>query len=189
MKSILLFSTKLKYFLTELPPVALLILACFYNDNVEGLYKLYPLIVFLSLVIIFIVIFFFRAVVISNEQIRTVGLFSTKDKALINKGKYLCITKLSKNKIRVELFDTEDDTPVFSWSKKSSSNINIFRAKANGGIGKIKKIMRHFGLSAEDADSVIGNLNTPFENEFVRVHSEKGENDELSVRILFLETI
>ena len=82
MKSVFLFSTKLKVFLIEIPPTVLLVPAIIYNNNVKTLMKLYPLIIALLGIIIFSAVYFFRAVKITNEEIRCVGPFSTSSNSL-----------------------------------------------------------------------------------------------------------
>ena len=87
MKKIYLFCTKLRVYLLELPLLLLLAICYHYNDEMDNLFKLYPLMVFLVLLIIFIIIYFFRYLSISFESIENHGLFSNRDRALINKDK------------------------------------------------------------------------------------------------------
>ena len=80
MKKISLLSTALPMYLTELPVIYLLYVAIKYNKNVEGPFKLYPLILGLIGIAIFIFIYLFRVVVISYDTIKSIGPFSSKEK-------------------------------------------------------------------------------------------------------------
>ena len=51
MKKTFLFCTKPLFFLTEIPPVFLLIIAILQNSQADGILKLYPLIAVLSIAI------------------------------------------------------------------------------------------------------------------------------------------
>ena len=66
MKGIAFFSSRLWVYLTELPVILLLVVAVRNNDAADNVGKLYPLIILLGAVIVFIAIYFFRGVIISN---------------------------------------------------------------------------------------------------------------------------
>ena len=94
MKNVYLFCTRIAVYLTELPVLILLWTAMRYNDRSEEIFKLYPLIVILSLAVIFILVYFFRLISVSRDEIRYLGIFSSRDSALITEGKTLVIKLL-----------------------------------------------------------------------------------------------
>lgn len=157
MKKTFLFCTKIWFYLSEIAPIALLLLAVSYNDNMKDGFKLYPLIFFSVACIIFIFLYFFRMIIISKEEIRSVGLFSSRDMAVIEKDTTLILTVLKNNKLRVEL-NGKSKMPDLSWAKKESfapTDINLYREKAIGGKSAVNRVLKYFGISLEDAKSLL----------------------------------
>ena len=152
MKKTFLFCTKPLFYLSEIPPVALLILCICQNSQAEGVLKLYPLIAVLCLFIVFIFLYFFRGISISNEEIQSVGLFSSRDRAIIDKGKTLTATIRPDKYVRIELSEKTANSS-FSWDKEKQlplTDINLYRDKAIGGKRAADKILRYFDVSRED---------------------------------------
>ena len=98
MKNTFLFCSRLRVYWCEIPIVGILLLCIKYNDYSEGLYKLYLLMAFSALASIFILIYFFRAIKLSFEEIRYIGLFSSRDSAIITEGKTIILTPRGKKK-------------------------------------------------------------------------------------------
>ena len=190
MKKIFLFSSRLRVYLTEIPPILLLIVAIKFNSEVDTLMKLYPLIVILSALIIFIAVYFFRAVVIGFDAVKCIGPFSSRDKAIIAKDKALVVTLLPKRRIRVELFgDGEDLAESCSWLKDdTSSSINLFRAKANGTQRTARRILKLFDVPEDTFKALIENdgYREDFENLTV---SSDTLNEAKAIKIEFKNTI
>lgn len=189
MKSVCLFCTKIRYFLTEIPPLLLLAIAIKYNSGVESTMKLYPLIIVMSGVVVFIALYFFRAVKINNEEIKAIGLFSSREKAVINKDKTLHITVLPKNKIRVELFGDNDNFDTYAWLKnEETTEINLFRAKANGNEKTVHRILSYFGAEKDDIQKVFSTDGFSIDYEKIAITSEITENIKI-IKVYFKETI
>lgn len=190
MKKIFLFSSRLRVYLTEIPPVFLLILAIKFNSAVDTLMKLYPLIITLSALIVFIAVYFFRAVVIGVDEVKCIGPFSSKEKAIIAKEKSLVITILPKRRLRIELFGNGDDlAESCAWLKNDTSeHINLFRSKANGGVGTARRILRYFDVSDKALESLIekDGYSEDFEN--VTVTSDT-VNEAKAITVYFKNTI
>jgi hypothetical protein len=149
MKNIFLFCSKLWVYLTELPVIFMLVIAVRYNESSEELLKLYPLITFLSLVIIFIAVYFFRVISVSAEEIRYHGLFSSKDSALITKDKTLYVTLISGHRLKLELFGDAGEEPAFEWMREEDvvhRDISLFRGKAIGGEATAERVLKYFGM-------------------------------------------
>ncbi len=145
-------------YLTEIPLIGLLIAAIAFNDNAGGAVKLYPLIVAVSAAIIFIIVFLFRMVVISTEEIRAVGLYSSRDKAIINKGKTLILTLRESGRLIVTLFGNDGERPALDWTSKEDYvpiDINLFKEKVEGKYRSVRRVLRYFGLPKEDICDVI----------------------------------
>lgn len=190
MKKIFLFSSRLWVFLTEIPPITLLIIAINFNSEVDTLTRLYPLIITLSALIIFIAAYFFRAVVIGYDAIKCIGPFSSKDKAIIAKEKSLVITILPKRRIRLELFGSgEDLAKSCKWlSGDELSSINLFRAKANGSENTVRRILNFFDVPKETFALLIEKDGYTEDFENVRVISDT-VNEAKTIKIEFKNTI
>ncbi len=189
MKSVFLFCTRLRYFFTEIPLIFLLVIAIKYNPDVEAMMKLYPLIIALSGVVVFIALYFFRAIKINFEEIKCIGLFSSREKAIINKGRTLHITILKKRKIRLELYGENDDFETYAWLKSEDvTEINLFRAKALGSEGKVHRILSYFGAESDDIEKAFLIENFTVDYEKVTLTSEKNEQEK-TFKIYFKETV
>ena len=191
MKKLFFLSTRLRIFLIELPPVLLLIPSVIYNGNVDTLMKLYPLIAVLSGLIVFFFLYFFRGVMISFEEVKCIGPFSSKDKEFIKEGRTLTLTQLKRRRISIELSGINTDGELtYAWLKNDEPvEINLFRAKANGSKKQILKILRYFGADISDFSEITENVGKViFESDEVKITADK--TDELnSVRIYFKKTV
>ena len=147
-----LFSTNPLMYLTEIPPLALMIVAIYFNSGAVGNKKLYPLIIFLALVMIFIFIYLLRYIKITEEELRCCGPFSSHDAAIINKDKTLILTMRGKNRLRVALYGNDGMPPMFEGLRDEPSiDIFLFRARAFGGRRSVISVMTYFGIPVEDA--------------------------------------
>lgn len=189
MKSIFLFSTRFRYFLTEIPPSILLIISIKYNAGVDALMKLYPLIIILSGIIIFIGMYFFRGVKINFEEIKCIGLFSSKESAVINANKTLYISILPKRKILLELYGANDDFETYAWLKsEEGTQINLFRAKALGNSSTVRKVLSYFDIEAEYIENAIKSENFSADCKKIKLTTETINNQKTFV-IYFKETV
>ncbi len=192
MKRKYLFCTKIRIYLLELPVILLLVLSCIYNGNASNTFKLYPLIIFLSLLIVFILVYFFRVISISFEEVSYHGIFSSKDKAMINKDKELILTLNKRRRMSVELFGNDGKAPELDWIKEGENytvtDIFLFRGKAIGTKGSAKRILRYFGVENEDIDLVFKNEKFFGDYEYVTLTSEKSD-EKTVLRLKMKETV
>ena len=179
-------------YLTELPLIALLALAITLNDNAKGAVKLYPLIIAVSGIIIFIVVFLFRMVVISTDEIRAVGLYSSRDKAIINKGKTIILTLRESGRLIVTLFGNDGERPSLDWASRDDYvpiDINLFKEKVEGRTLSCKRVLRFFGTPREDIPDIISGDFPEREYDGFTVRSETDKDGVRKIYILFTETI
>lgn len=191
MKFIFYFCTKLRMFWALLPLGFLLWLAIFFNPKVDATFKLYPLQITLIAVMVFIVIFYFRVITISNQEIRIHGFFSSKDRAFINKGRTLKITILRGRKIKFELFSIEQK-PTFDWMNAAEyipQEICLFRATSAGGARSAKRALKFFSASAADIQDLFSDK--PYENQltYTTVFSKINEDGLREISIRFDKTV
>lgn len=153
MKKTFIFGTKLRMYLCELPLIFVLAVAIYFNPSMENPGKLYPLIIAMSLGIVFMFVYLFRGVSVSGEKIQSVGLFSSKDSVLITPDTTLQFTIRPKNMLKIELFG-DSDAPIFDWMDKSKANkfVNLYRDIAVGGFGQVRRVLLSFGVSGKDID-------------------------------------
>jgi len=190
MKSTFLLSTRFRFFLLEIPPILLLIPTIIYNNIVKSVMHLYPLMVMLCILIIFIPVYFFRGIIINNDEIRCIGPFSSKDKATIKKERTLVITVLKRGRLLIELFGKNDDgESTYSWLKSEKPvEINLFRAKSNGRARTIRKILRYFETDENDIHKLLTSDGFKTEYDKISFGSEISEKTK-TIKIYFKETI
>ena len=126
-----------------------------HNGEVKTLFKLYPLIIISSLMIIFIAVYFFRGVLVSTAEVRCIGYFSSRDEATIEKNKTLALTIGARGMLTLEIFtDGQEGYDMYTWMKSDIPHeINVFRAKARGGERAVKKILSIFDIETEDIEA------------------------------------
>ncbi len=189
MKKIFLFSTRLRVFLTEIPLLVLLGIVISVHDSAPTVVKFYPLEILIGGVCVFIVIYFFRAVRISRDEIRQLGRFSSRDRATIEEGKTLVLTLAAKRHLTVELYESDDGAAALPFASEYAGRINLFRERTLGDQKTVRKILLYFGLSREEADGILEKLpKKEVEFESVAVRAEQ-KHDVTLFFIRMLETL
>lgn len=192
MKKKYLFCTRLRVYLTEVPLIILFVITLRYNKYSEELIKFYPLMIFLFASMIFIFIYFFRAISVSFSEIRYHGLFSSRDSAEINEGKEIIITLLDKRRIRVDLFGNDNKPPALSWIQDDENytpvDIYLFRGKAYGSKRKAVSLLRYFGVDENDIPLVFEMESYSGDYEYVSLKSIMNE-DKTEIRLKMKETV
>ncbi len=190
MKKTFLFCTKPIFFLTEIPPLVLLIIAISQNNQADGFLKLYPLIAVLCICITMIFLYYFRLISISFEEIQTVGVFSSRDHAIIDKGKTLTAVIKPNRHIKIELSEKVANSS-FSWNQDNNlplTDMNLYRERAVGGKGAVVRLLRYFSVSREDQNSVF--TEEKFEKAYENFILTSGiEDGERRISIEFTQTI
>lgn len=156
MKKIFLFSTKLTYYWVVVPFIALFVICLIYNDGVDHYLKLYPLMVLSIFAIVLALVYYFRGILISYEEIKQIGRFSSRDTAIINKGKTLILYRENHSRVRVILFGNDGIKPELSWMKSTQDapkDISLFRSHTFGGNRTIKRVLRYFGAPDAELDT------------------------------------
>ena len=190
MKSIYLFCTKLWVYLTEIPVVALFWLAVSLNKYSDLPFKFYPLIIVSAFFIVFIMVYFFRVISINNDEIRYLGVFSSKDSALITENKTLVMALHPHYNLRLTLYEDASISPAFEWMKAEDvmhRDVCVFRGRAVGGEKSAKKILEYFTLPKDILDDAMID-GFAFENDTVKITTFT-ENEVLKTRINFKTTI
>ena len=156
MKSTFLFSTKLAVYWVEIPIILLMTVAIHYNAHSSALLKLYPLIVFLGLAIAFVLVYFFRGIQVSYDEIRHVGLFSARESAMITEGKTIIIDLLKGGRLDVTLFGNDGKVAELDWLKDEEEplDIDLFKGKAIGGRYAALRLILLWGFTEADATAL-----------------------------------
>ena len=185
MKSIYLLSTKLWVYLTELPILILLWVTISTNHLSEDVFGYYPLIIFLSLAVIFIMVYFFRMISISTDEIRYHGLFSSRDSAFIKENRTLLIKLSPGRNVKLELHGDAGVEPPFDWMRSEDAihrEICLFRGKVNGGASTAKRILKFFSLPEDKLDDAVLD-GFCYEDDAIRVEAcAKNEITEIALR-------
>ncbi len=190
MKSIYLFCTKPWVYLTELPVLILLAVSIAFNGKSEEKLKFYPLIILLIFSAIFIFIYFFKMISITTDEIKYIGLFSSKDSAFIKEKKTLEISLHRFGNIRLLLFGDAAEAPAFEWMKAEDvahREICLFRGRALGGKYFAKKILNYFALDKEALEG-FDKEGFFYEDERITIKTSK-KNEVLCFQIHFKITI
>lgn len=189
MKKKHLFCTKIWFYLTEIPLALFLYVACYYNFTSDNPWQFIPLIVILTLVMAFIGIYFFRAITVSFEEIRYRGLFSSRDRAIINKDKTLIITLRPHGNLGIYLYGNDGRPPLFDGLKgEESIDIYLFRGRAVGGKRTAASLLRYFGIAEADIDAALTQAYHFAQAESVALSSELSE-DVKEIKIKFKQTV
>ena len=188
-KGLFLFRTNPLLYLSEIPPIFLLIVAIMHNGASKAVLKLFPLIFLMIAVIIFIFIFLFRGVYLRYDEIKDVGRFTNRDKVIIKKDQTLVIKKEKHGRLKLELYGDHGLPPIYSWTKNEKrEDIRLYRGAARGGGGTIKKILKYFGVSESDCEAIL--KSDEFEGEYQSVNISSLVCDGVkTVKIKFTETI
>jgi hypothetical protein len=189
MKKLFLFSTKIYHFWTLIPLVVLLVASIMLNENVDSIMKLYPLIILSSAGIIFILLFFIRGIVLSYDDARCVGLFSKKDYARYSTDYYLQVTTLKRGRLLIEVFGFIEEGGIgYDWyATDEKAEINLLRARANGNLNTLKRILTYYGLDDLEAKAALSAESYNSEVIDAFIHSELLENKSRRIKITFKE--
>lgn len=180
----------LRPILVSIPLALLLAAAITLNTAVDTLLKLYPLIVFSALAIVFTFVYFFRVITLSKEEIKVIGPFSSKDSSIINEGKTLIITKRSGHRISIDLFGNNGVNAELDWLKNEQvvHDIYLFKSNVIGGTGAILNILLYFGIDKSDAKNIVSSseCSKEYADYTVSVSSPDGIQE---IRIKFTNTL
>lgn len=174
MKPMYIFASRLRSFWVLVPITIVLWLSVHFNKAADGLYKLYPLIIFSAIAIIFAIVYLFRAIEISYAEIKYIGRFSSRDSATINEGKTIVIDLLPKKKVSIQLYGNEGYNPEIKWLQNDEGEVEdicLFRGKSYGGRNDAARILLYFGVDANDVDAFLTSDKEPVDYENVTVAS------------------
>ena len=174
MKPMYIFASRLRSFWVLVPITIVLWLSVHFNKAADGLYKLYPLIIFSVIAIIFAIVYLFRAIEISYAEIKYIGRFSSRDSATINEGKTIVIDLLPKKKVSIQLYGNEGYNPEIKWLQNDEGEVEdicLFRGKSYSGRNDAARILLYFGVDANDIDAFLTSDKEPVDYENVTVAS------------------
>lgn len=188
---VILLKMRLWAFLTELPPIILLLVCIRNNSSANGLFKLYPLILVLMALIIFLSFYFFRLCEVSWEEIRDIGLFTRRDDAIITEGTALSVLITPKRgQIKLVLLGKSVNAG-FDWVKPTDTppELPMYRGNVYGGERAAKKLLSYFGAEDDgDIEAILGNSDFRKDYRYSTVTAESTDEGRL-IRIDINETL
>ena len=190
-KRLSLFCTEWYMYLCELPVIYLLYLCIKHNEAVDLPVKLYPLIIALIGCALFMFIYLYRIIEVSYAEIKSVGPYSSKEKALVNEGKTLTLTLLKRGRVKVELYGVDEQPPALDWAKSEdyeNLEVNLFRDRAVGGKATVKRALEFFEVPAEDIKSALSEESFAKSYELIDLTAEHRE-DIREIKIKFTKTV
>ena len=190
-KKLSLFCTEWYMYLCELPVIYLLYLCIKHNEAVDVPVKLYPLIIALIGCAVFMFVYLYRIIEVSYSEIKSVGPYSSKEKALVNEGKTLTLTLLSRGRVRVELSGVDEQPPALDWAKSEdyeNLEVNLFRDRAVGGKSTAKRTLKFFNVPSEDIAAALSEERFVKSYELIDLSSEHRE-DIREIKIKFTKTV
>ncbi len=155
MKKLFYFSVHPLTFLTAIPPAVLLWLATRYNDVMTIPGKLYPLMVALSLWIIFTFIYFFRGLLLCDSSFLAIGPFSSHGSAAILVGKTVILRKCPHGVKKIEVLGSDGETALDFLKDREPQEISQMRETFYAPDGAILRIAALFGVPKETADAAL----------------------------------
>ena len=184
MKKRLLFCTDAWFYFIEVPPIILLVISCIYTGRVDKPFGLIPLILALCAFIIFIFLFFLRYISLSFSEVKCMGPFSSRDRAVINEGKKLIFTLKKGGRIDVALFGNDGMPPMYD-GLDTPIDIYLFRGKAIGGRAALSRVLTCYGVSKSDLLHIF--KNDSFSADYAYVSLESLIKDDIRVITLTIK--
>lgn len=155
MKKLYFLCTKPWIYLSEIPLIILLTLAIIFNPTADGVWKLYPLIITLVIGILFILVYFFKVIILSQDELEIFSVFTERDSATLNRGKTLIMGRISPTRIKLCVFGNDGKPPEFDFIAEGADytpiDIFLLRSKALGGDGALVRIMNYFDVPTDSA--------------------------------------
>ena len=191
MNSVYLLKMRLWAFLIEIPLMTLLMICWSMNDQVDELFKLYPLIIALAAGIIFMAVYLFRLVEISWEEIRDIGFFTRRDNGLVSKGRIIELRLKAHGVVGITLMGHDGEYAGFDWMRPEDgapADIALYRGNAYGGKRAIGKLLRYFGADESQIAGLIEMEITKADFEYASATSSR-EDDSLLIKISINETL
>ena len=177
-------------YLSELPLIILLMVSIKQNKHVDTPVKLYPMIIALIIGIVLIFLYYFRVLKINYEQIKMIGLFSGRDKAIIKKDRTLSFTLWPRGKMIVEL-SGRGEAPALDWvapEDYENLEVNLFRAKAVGNERTLKHCLMFFDIPTGDFEEIFTDKDITIDYDDITLFA-KNEGELRKVSIFFKESI
>lgn len=192
MKKIFLFSTRLRVYWVLLPIAALFTACVFYNQYSKTLFKFYPLMALLIGATVFIIVYFFQGIRLGYDEIRSIGLFSSRDSAVITEGKNLILREIKHGKLELVLFGNDGVLPELDWMKSSGDaprDISLFRGITYGGKRSFSRIAKFFGLSDGELSKLYSGEGFTFDGDIARFSACTDADGKLTLEILITKTV
>ena len=127
---------------------------------------------------------------LNTDEVRCLGLFSSKDRVALKKDRRLVLTLKKGRKLLIEVFAT-GEAPLLDWVNPEDyldSEINVFRAKAVGGLASAKKLLKYFDIPTEDFEKILSD--EAFEKEYEAISlASKTEEIGKKISLKFTKTI
>lgn len=191
MKKFLFFpNTIFRPIIVSIPMIFLFILSIRMNDAVDTPGGLIPLIIFSALATVFTYVFFFRPVILARDEVKSIGPFSTRDKAIINKDKTLIITERRHGLVSIDLYGNYGTNADLDWLKNETvaHDTYLFKSKVLGGVSTMKSVLLFFGVEQGLVDSILSSDNAEREAYGLKI-SLSTKEDGKELRIKFTETL
>ena len=188
-KFTLLSHTRARTFLNLLPSLAIMTLAIIFNRYADGPVKLWPLIIFMGGITVFLALFLLRVLYLSVEEMRMFGPFTSRDRAVIKKDTSIVMTVREDGKVKIELMDDKGGAPVFDWMKESATaDVCLMRETVWGGIGAIERVLKFYGVENEEIERLISEKSYEKTLDSFIISCKRGE-DTREVKISFTATL
>lgn len=190
MKKVFLYSWKVGFFIIEFFLISFLSLIIFVDSTAKER-LLIPLSCLVSLLVIFVAVYFFKGISISYSKVNCVGIFSTRYSAILKDERTLTFTLLGFKIMRVEVFGYNTDGDAsYPWLKEDAPTvINLFRADTTGNKKTVKKLLTYFEADESAIDAILANDECTVECEKITVSSSKNALDQNVYSIYFKETL
>ncbi len=175
MKTRFFLCTRLWYFLTEIPLIALLCVTIANHESSNELLKFYPLEIVTVAGIVATFLYFFRTATVTPLTIRKFGVFSEREQHTFCVGETPVLLLDERGYLHITV-EGEDDAPALSWCKSDRRHSVLFRTRVIFARRSASALLSIFGLSCTDIEIALGADAYRYENERVSLYAETTEH-------------
>lgn len=149
MKSLYFLSSKLWYFLSEIPLAVLLAITLRHHDSSQDLLKFYPLEILTVAAMIAVFLFFFRTVTLRMGEVRKFSAFDEREAHTIEEGQTVALLFDNKGYLQLTV-EGEDEAPDFAWCQSERRQRVLFRTRTTFPRISASAILSLYGFTDDE---------------------------------------
>ena len=168
-------STRLWYFLTEVPLILLFGITVANHAQSTDLLKFYPLEIITVAGMVVTFLYFFRTATLTHRSIRKFSVFSDREEHIFAIGEQLVLLLDERGYLHITV-QGEDDAPALSWCKNDRRARTLFRTRVIFATLSASSLLSLFGMTAKEIEGALGTAPFLCENEQVSLSADMSEH-------------